>query len=91
MEKLKITKIEQTNYTLENEEKTYVVNIIFYGNKIPKENDIIYMPQKILQEKNIYSYGPVNSKYSKNTDANEDDFIKILTQKEEYYLQRYYG
>ena len=90
MIKLKITKIENTSHTLEDDKNKYNVNIIFYGEKTPKENDIIYIPEKILQEINIYAYGPLNSKYSKNID-NEEEFIKIVNEKEDYYLQRYYG
>jgi len=91
MIKLKITKKENTNYILENDEKRYNISLIFYGEKTPKENDIIYIPEQILKEINIYAYGPLNSKYSKNIDVNEDEFIKIVTSEEEYYLQRYYG
>jgi len=91
MIKLKITNIENTNYTLETDEKKYNVNLIFYGDKIPKENDIIFIPEIILQEINIYAYGPLNSKYSKNIEPFEEEFIKIVTLQEEYYLQRYYG
>ena len=90
MEKLRIINIEDTNYTLEDNNRKYNINIIFYGNKYPQTNDIVYIPIKILQEKNIYAYGPLKSNYSKNIDI-EEEFIKIVTNEEEYYLQRYYG
>lgn len=91
MIKLKIINIENTNYTLEDNKNKYNINIIFYGEKKPKENDIIYISEKMLNETNIYAYGPLNSKYSKNIEVKEEEFIKIVTVEEEYYLQRYYG
>jgi len=91
MIKAKIIKVENTNYTLEINNKNYNIDIIFYGNKRPQINDIIYIPNKILKEINIYSYGPLKSKYSINNNTKEEEFIKVITQQEEYYLQRYYG
>ena len=91
MLKSKIIKIDNTNYTLEINNKTYNINIIFYGEKKPKIKEIIYIPDKILNEINIYSYGPLKSKYSINDNTKEEEFIKVITQQEEYYLQRYYG
>lgn len=91
MIKLIIVSIEENIYTLKSENKTYEVVIQFYGDKVPKLNDIIYIPSKILNEVNIYAYGPLNSVYSKNIDTTEEELIKVVTEKEEYYLQRYYG
>lgn len=91
MIKLKIVAIDKIIYTLKSENKTYEMTIQFYGDKKPEVNDIIYIPSKILNEINIYAYGPLNSVYSKNVDVTEEELIKVVTEKEEYYLQRYYG
>ena len=91
MIKLIIVSIKDNQYTLESDNKTYNLIIQFYGDKVPKVNDIIYIPSKILNEINIYAYGPLNSVYSKNVDVIEEELIKVVTEKEEYYLQRYYG
>ena len=91
MIKLTIVSIGESTYTLKSENKTYEVVIQFYGDKVPKVNDVIYIPSKILNEINIYAYGPLNSVYSKNMNATEEELIKVVTETEEYYLQRYYG
>ena len=91
MIKLTIIDIKEYTYIFSNNNKIYEVNIEFLGEKKPKINDIIYINSKILEEKNTYTYGPLNSKYSKNIDITEEELIKIITAKEEYYLQRYYG
>ena len=93
MIKLRIINIDNyNNYILEDNNKK-IINLIieFLGDKIPAVNDTIYINDKILKEKNLYTYGPLNSKYSKNIDITEEELIKIITAKEEYYLQRYYG
>ena len=41
-------------------------------------------------EKNLYTYGDINSKYGKNIDL-ESEYLKVIKEEEEYYLQRYYG
>lgn len=91
MIKLKIIGIEEYNYILENNNNTCNLNIEFLGDKIPTINDIIYINEKILKEKNLYVYGPLNSKYSRNINVTEEELIKVITPNEEYYLQRYYG
>ena len=90
MKKVKITNIEANLYTLQSDSITYELHITFIGDKKPEINDFLYIPSKILTEKNLYTYGPLNSKYSKNIDSQEE-YIIILTPNEEYYLQRYYG
>ena len=93
MIKLKIIQIkEYNNFVLEDvNNKPYNVNIEFFGDKKPKANDYIYVDSKITKEPNIYTYGPLNSKYSKNIDITEEELIKVVSKTEEYYLQRYYG
>jgi len=91
MIKLTIIDIKEYTYIFSNNNKIYEVNIEFLGEKKPKINDIIYINSKILEEKNTYTYGPLNSKYSKNINTNEEELLKIVSENEEYYLQRYYG
>ena len=90
---IKLTIIDIKEYTniFSNNNKINEVNIEFLGEKKPKINDIIYINSKILEEKNIYTYGPLNSKYSKNINTNEEELLKVVSENEEYYLQRYYG
>ena len=91
MIKLKVIDIDKCNYILEGNNNFYNVVIEFLGDKVPQINDIIYIPNKIIIEKNIYTYGPINSKYSKRVNVTEEELIKVITLNEEYYLQRYYG
>ena len=93
MIKLKIIDIKDYDYVLEdNNNKTYNLNIEFYGIKEnPKVDDYIYISKKLLREKNLYSFGPFNSIYVKLVNLTEDELIKVVTPKEEFYLKRYYG
>lgn len=93
MIKLKIIDIKDYDYVLEdNNNKTYNLNIEFYGIKEnPKVDDYIYISKKLLREKNLYSFGPFNSIYGKLVNLTEDELIKVVTPKEEFYLKRYYG
>lgn len=86
LKKLQIININRCNYTLlDNDNKQVEVSIIFYEFK-PKVNDFIYLDEKIIKEINIYNFGPIKDKNIK-----DDEIIKIIRDKEEYYLQRYYG
>lgn len=92
MLKTKVLRIEEyNNYVLECNNKIYNLTIEFLGDKVPKVNDVIYVNDKILEEVNLYTYGPLNSKYSKNINVNEEELIKVVTSDDAYYLQRYYG
>ena len=93
LKKLKITNIDKFDYTLiDNENRQYIINIEFYGiESYPEINDTIYISEKMLEESNGYSFGVIGSKYSKNTDVDESEIIKIVSDNKEYYLQRYYG
>ena len=90
MKRLKIVKKEEYNYTLEDENlNKYTKAINFYDTRKPVVGDIIYIPEVVLKEKNIFSYGLI-----KNEEVdifNPDDLIKIKTESEEYYLKRLYG
>ena len=91
MIKLKVLNIDKCNYILEGNNKVYNLALEFLGDRIPTINDIIYLSTKIIKEKNIYTFGPINGKYSKKNNVTEDELIKVITPNEEYYLQRYYG
>ena len=86
MKKLKIEKIEGCLYTLKDEnENTYIKDFIFYVEQ-PKENDIMLIPENILEETNIFNFGQVDE-----TSLNKEELVKVITQEKEYYIQRIYG
>lgn len=88
MKKLRIIDINYTDYTLvDKNNREYVVNIKFYIDEKVKVGDIIFLPKSVLKEVNCYAYGPLNSK--KN--INDEDIIKLITSRNNYYLERYYG
>lgn len=88
MKKIRLINIDNYKYTFEdNENKRYNLNIQFFDFE-PKLEDTFYMPEDILKEKNIFSFGFIN-KEDKNTSI--EDIIKIVRNDEEIYLQRYYG
>ncbi len=65
-------------------DKTYVKNIEFVG-FIFNVGDYLFLPDEVLDEDNIYTYGKiVNGK-------NEKDLIKVVSNDVSYYLERYYG
>ena len=85
MKKVKVIKVDNYVITLEdNNKKEYIKNIEFYNIDL-KEGDIIYISDEVLEEDNIYTYGPVKE------DAAMDDLIKIIKEDKSIYLQRYYG
>lgn len=85
MKKVKVIKVDNYVITLEdNNKKEYIKNIEFYNIDL-KEGDIIYISDEVLEEDNIYTYGPVKE------DATMDDLIKIIKEDKSIYLQRYYG
>lgn len=88
--KVKVVNIEGNIYNLECNNEIYKVHILLVSSKKIKIGDILYIPNKILMEKNLYTYGDINSKYGKNIDL-ESEYLKVIKEDEEYYLQRYYG
>ena len=85
MKKVKVIKVDNYVITLEdNNKKEYIKNIEFYNIDL-KEGDIIYISDEVLEEDNIYTYGPVKE------DDTMDDLIKIIKEDKSIYLQRYYG
>ncbi len=86
LKKVQIVNIDKCNYTLlDMNNNEYKVSMIFYEFS-PKLNDIIYLDEKILTEINIYNFGPI-----KDNKIKDNEMIKIVREKEEYYLTRYYG
>ena len=81
MKKVKLIKINEYDYEFEDlKGNKYTLNIEFYGDKLPKEGDTLYFPDKILYEKNLYAYGEL--KEDKNLD--DEDLIKIVSSGTEY-------
>lgn len=92
---IRVKIIDKTPYgylLMDNDNKKYDVNIKFYDLKNDlKSGDSMYLSERILTEKMNYYFGPMGSKYSKKTNLREEEFIKIVTDQEEFYVQRYYG
>ena len=89
MIKLILNKINDFSYVFkDNNDKEYTMNIQFYNIEKPSVGDIFYFSDKILNEKNLFSFGPLN-----NEDPNItiDDIIKANINGSDIYLQRYYG
>jgi len=88
MTKTEIISINNYDYVLSDGIDNYNLNLEFYDldNKL-NIGDIIYIPKKLLKDNNIYTYGKIN----KDKKENDDEYIKIISNKKEIYLQRYYG
>ena len=87
MIKLRVIDKNKYDYLLEdNENNKYKINIEFYDIEV-NIGDYIYLNEKILDEKNIYTFGPL----IEDKNIKEEDIIKIIKNNEEIYLQRYYG
>lgn len=85
MKKLKVIKIDNYLYTLEDEErKIHTRNFEFLDTKVDI-GDYIYIDDNALEENNIYTYGKIEEK------SDVEDYIKIIHNNNEIYLQRYYG
>ena len=88
MKKVVIKEIKEFNYKLVDEinDQKYIKNLEFLGSYIPKVNDIIYIPDEILKEINLFTFREI----TKLDEVNESELIKIVSDKE-YYLKRIYG
>ena len=86
MKKVTIKKINGCSFELEDElGNKYIKDFIFYVEQ-PKENDIMLIPENILEETNIFNFGQVDE-----TSLNKEELVKVITQEKEYYIQRIYG
>ncbi len=92
MEKLKIIKIENFNYTLlDKDNNEYKLRIEFNG-LIPKLNDFIYMDKYLLKENILLSFGSLDSIYGKDLiNINDKEIISIVSGNKKKYLKRFYG
>ena len=88
MIKTKIISINNYDYVLSDGKNNYNLNLEFYDldNKL-NIGDIIYIPKKLLKDNSVYTYGKINEDKKENT----DEYIKIISNNKEIYLQRYYG
>ena len=88
MIKTEIISINNYDYILSDGNNNYNLNLEFYDldNKLNIGN-IIYIPSKLLKNNSVYTYGKIN----KDRKENIDEYIKIISNNKEIYLQRYYG
>lgn len=85
MKKLKVIKIDNYLYTLEDEDKNiYVINIEFIDTDI-NIGDYLYISNEVLEENNLYTYGPIEK------ESDIKDLVKVIKKDKDEYLQRYYG
>lgn len=49
-----------------------------------KVGDRVFLPSLVLREENIFTYGPIY-------DDNSSEYIKVMSDGKEYYLERYFG
>lgn len=86
MKSLKV--IEKNNYDyvlLDSDNKRYYKNMDFYNTSV-NVNDYLYMPECILEEENIFTFGPLQ-----NSNISANDIIKVINSDGQLFLQRYYG
>ena len=81
------SKDKYANYVLEDNNKTYDLNINFMGVGIPNIGDYIYIPEKILSENVSLNYGLLDN----NDNIDEDELMILVNNNKKLYLQRYYG
>ena len=88
MIKTEIISINNYDYILSDGNNNYNLNLEFYDldNKLNIGN-IIYIPSKLLKNNSVYTYGKINENKKENT----DEYIKIISNNKEIFLQRYYG
>ena len=88
MIKTEIISINNYDYILSDGNNKYNLNLEFYDldNKV-NIGDIIYIPKKLLKNNGVYTYGKIND----NKKENINEYLKIISNNKEIYLQRYYG
>ena len=87
MKKVYVINIDNYDYLLSDGKNEYKRNIEFYSKKRPMKGDIIYLSDKVLSDNTMLSFiEPYN-----DSNLSVDDIIKVVSNGEEYYLQREYG
>ena len=82
-----INSINNYDYLLKDKNnKEYKISIELFDYNL-EVNDKLYINKKLLNNNVFYRFGKI---YEDNN-ANELDIIKVIRNKEEFYLQRYYG
>ena len=86
MIKLKVVEVNNYSYTLEDvNSQKYFLNIEFYDFEV-KAGDYLEVPNLLLEEKNLFAFGPIKSQ------INKEDIVKVIKpDSKEYFLERYYG
>ena len=85
MIKLLISEIDFYNYTFyDDDDNEYALNIEFRGLS-PSVGDVIYMSKDVLKEEVPLTFGPMKEK------SDSKDYLKLIHNDSEIYLQRYYG
>lgn len=85
---IEIISINNYDYTLTDGNNNYNLNLEFYDLDTKLNiGDIIYIPRKLLINNGVYAYG----KIIKSEKQNIEEYIKIIYNNKEIYLQRYYG
>ena len=87
MKKMIIQNIVNYDYTLIDNNSIYVLNIEFYSKNKPNIGDIIYISEKLLNEKNLFAFDEVYD----NKNILLDDVIRVIHNNESFYFQRIYG
>lgn len=92
MKKLIIKEIKEYSYIFSDGDNEIEMTLELQGiNYELQIGDIIYFPKKLVQDKQFYSFGPIGEKYSKKSNVNYKEMIKIITPEGNILLQRYYG
>lgn len=82
-----INSINNYDYLLKDKDnKEYKISIELFDYNL-EVNDKLYINKKLLNNNVFYRFG----KIYEDKNANELDIIKVIRNKEEFYLQRYYG
>lgn len=98
MRKLKIIKIDNYNYELQDSNnKIYNLILEFMDiNVFPKVNDYLYISKNLLDKKYkeysiMYSFGSLDSEYGRKIDKDSPDIIGLESDNNIIYLKRLYG
>lgn len=92
MVKLKLKIINDYLYTFENKaNEILTLNLEFLNNMLKIEiGDTFYLSENLLVDKGVYTFGPINNKYSKMVSTDLDICI-VEKENAKFYFQRYYG